>query len=258
MALDIHSVLCKFHKIARTCRWLHRNLAERLPSHRSYVLDEEETFEKASIKPLTMPVLIERDSYFVVAVTAGPIRRLAAEGTARRRVQDAVERRHGRRRDRSRRCVEAVLGELRRRIGATPLRLTTDEKPTYARLIRRIFGRAAQHETTSSTMVRATFNPLFPINHTLTMTRDNCGRLRHRSWLVTEKVRYLRRHMQVFTAYRNYVRRRHNFDKPSDTPAVLLGLIDRPLRSAQVLGWRQDWESRSVHPACRSGLATVA
>ena len=248
----------KFRKIARTCRQLHRNLCRDLPAGRAFLLDEEETFEKASIRPLTMSVIIEKESYLIVATAVGPIRRLAAEGTGRRRRQDRDEARRGRRRDRSRVCVRATMRALQRRIGSGPLTLLSDEKASYRTLAIDTFGGAVRHETTSSRVVRNELNPLFPINLTLAMTRDNCGRLTRDSWLVTEKRRCLQLQMHLFTAYRNYVRARKNEDVADDTPARILGLLPRALEAREVLAWRQDWGPLSIHPTCRNGARRVA
>jgi transposase-like protein len=258
LELGVGSVQRKFRKIARTCRGLHRNLCPALPPGRTFLLDEEETYEKASIRPLTMPVVIEKETYFVVATMAGPIRRLAAPGTARRRRQERDEARRGPRRDRSRACVRATLRALGGRLRGGELTLLSDEKASYRTLGAEVFGEAVHHVTTSSRMVRSEFNPLFPINLTLAMTRDNCGRLHRSSWLVTEKRRCLQLHMHVFTAYRNYVRRRHNDDGRDDTPAALLGLLPRPLKVREVLAWRQDWGARSIHPTSCVGARAVA
>jgi len=258
LRLDIHAVQEKFRKIARTCRWLHRNLGAQLPPGRIYVLDEEETFEKASIRPLTMPVLMDKESYLVVATAVGSIRRLAQPGTRRRRRQDRAEAAAGRRRDRSRRCVRAVLRNLRSRVASGSIELLSDEKPSYRQLGSEVFGSSFRHSTTASTLARGTFNPLFPINMTLAMTRDNCGRLRRRSWLVTEKRRCLQFHLHLFTAFRNYVRRRHNKDESHETPAFFLGWLPRALRVSEVLGWRQDWAQLSIHPTSRSARRAVA
>jgi hypothetical protein len=55
------------------------------------------------------------------------------------------------------------------------------------------------------------------------MTRDNLGRLRRQSWLVTKKGEYLRGHMNLFLVYRNYVRKRFNRDKEPHSPACASG-----------------------------------
>ena len=258
LGLGVGAVQRKFRKLARTCRWLHRNLSPTLPPGRTFLLDEEETYEKASIRPLTMPLVMDRESYFLVESMVGPIRRLAAPGTARRRRQERDEAVRGPRRDRSRVCVRATLRGLARRLGGGELTLLTDRKASYVTLGAEVFGAAVRHETVSSHLVRAQFNPLFPINLTLAMARDNCGRLRRNSWLVTEKRRCLQGHVRIFTVYRNYVRRRHNSDGPDDTPAALLGLLPGRLSVPEVLAWRQDWGKRSIHPLSRDGARAIA
>jgi len=257
LGLDIHSVLHKLQKIARTCELLHDNMSPQLPGPRTFLLDEEETYEMASIRPLTMPVLIEREAWFVVATAVGPIRRLAPRGTPRRRAQDHEDRRHGRRPDHSRRCVTAVLRQLERRIRGQPLVLRTDQKASYRAIARQVFGERVVHQTTSSRLLRDRFNPLFPINTTLAMTRDNCGRLRRRSWLVTKKRERLQGHLHVFTVYRNYMRKRFNRDRHYQTPAWFLGLLPRQLLAAEVVAWRQDWGHRSILPTSYDATRSV-
>ncbi len=258
LGLDVHSVQDKLRKLGRHCQQLHDNLSPSLPSERTYLLDEEETYEGASIRPLTMPVMIERDTWFVVATAVGSIRRAAPAGTARRRRQAEDERKHGRRRDESSRRVRETMKQLQRRLPAGRFVLQTDQKASYATIAHGLFGSRVRHETTSSRRVRTTHNPLFPINVTLAMTRDNCGRLRRRSWLVTKKASRLRAHLHVFTVYRNYVRYRFNTDRAHECPAWFLKLLPRALRSREVLAWRQDWQQTSIHPISRSGRRCIA
>ena len=118
-------------------------------------------------------------------------------------------------------------------------------------------GDRLEHQTTSGKDARTTFNPLFPINTTLAMTRDNCGRLRRKSWLVSKQALWLRRHMAIFTVYRNYVRRRFNRDKPTETPGKFLELLPRQLTPSEVVRWRQDWGERSPAPTAFLGDRAV-
>ena len=250
------SVQDKKAKMARTFEFLHRNLCPRLPAGRVFVLDEEETYEGASIRPLTMPVLIEMETWFVVATAVGSIRRLAPAGSARR-VRQQLEERTGPRPDQSRECVRAVLSTLAQKVHNGNILLRTDQKASYATIAKDVFGARLIHETTAGTVARGTHNPLFPINTTLAMTRDNCGRLRRRSWLVTKKAERLQNHLLIFTVYRNYVRRRFNRDQEVNTPAKILGLLPRNLHRHEVLAWRQDWGDLSIHPMSHSGSHSV-
>lgn len=246
----------KMRKMSKVCAHLHDNLCSALPPDRAYLLDEEESYEAASIRPLTVPIVIERKSWFVVATDVGSIRRLAPAGTARRRRQDLEERKRGRRPDRSRRVVAGVLRRLRELVSGD-LELLTDEKSSYATLARQLFGDRVAHSTTAGSAARTSFNPLFPINVTIAMSRDNCGRLRRRSWLVSKSARWLRGHLSIFTVFRNYVRRRFNRDQVHQTPALFLGLLPRNLWPEEVVRWRQDWGAISPHPMSSDGGRSI-
>ena len=256
LEMDARAVQQKKRKMSLMLALLHGNLCPRLLKGNCFVLDEEETYETASIRPLTMPVLIEKDTWFVVATAVGSIRRLAPLGSARRDRQDREERK-GPRPDQSNECVRRVLQELARKVPTGDILLRTDQKSSYATIAKAVFPGRLVHEQSSSRLLRNASNPLFPINVTLAMTRDNCGRLRRRSWLVTKKAERLQNHLAIFTAYRNYVRRRFNRDKENQTPAVLLELLPRNLDREEVLAWRQDWGDFSIHPMSNDGSHTV-
>ncbi|MCB9886364.1 MAG: hypothetical protein H6838_12790 [Planctomycetes bacterium] len=256
VGLDVHSVQGKLRKMSRTCRRLHDNLSISLRAD-EFLLDEEETYENSSIRTVTMPVVMERRTWFVVATTAGPIRRLARAGSGRRRRQERDERKHGRRADTSRKCVRTTLEDLRRRLpDGARIQLYSDLKSSYVTLAKAVFGDAVAHLRTPGRAARNTANPLFPINTTLAMTRDNNGRLRRKSWLVSKKAVRLVEQMQLFVCYRNYVRTRFNSDPPGETPGRLLGLIERDLQAHEVLGWSQQWGRRSIHPTSLDGRRT--
>jgi hypothetical protein len=245
LGLAIQSVHAKFRKLAATCAALHQNLSRTLPPGCAYLLDEEESFEGLSIRPVTIPVLIERESWFVVATAVGRIRRLAPKGTRRRARQELEESQAGKRPDESRQVVQQVIHALFRRIGATPLTMDTDEKSSYRTLLEAQFGAHCQHLTTNSRAPRTPSNRLFPINVTMAMTRDNNARMRRRSWLVSKKAEYLAAQLHVFTVYRNYIRQRFNSDQRPLTAAMHLQLLERPLSDDEVVTWRQDWGAKS-------------
>src|SRR6185436_4692480 len=74
-----------------------------------------ESFEANRFQPVTVPILIDRSTFFVVASAVGPLRR-KGRLTARQKEQRAAhEVRFGRRRSSSDRVVRQVLERLRRR-----------------------------------------------------------------------------------------------------------------------------------------------
>jgi len=257
LCLGVHTVQYKFRKLARGLRLLNRNLLVQLPADRSYLFDELETFEQRSICPLTVPVLIEKSSYAVVATAVAPIRRVARRGSRRQRWLARYESQYGRRPDRSRACVRKVLARLRRLLDGNQGVLITDQKALYASLCRSLLPGQVEHVMVSGKLARTSFNPLFPINMTDSMLRDNNGRLRRRSWLVSKRARCLLLQLEMFAAYRNWHRKRTNRGDPALTPGVQLGVVPRRLKIAELLAWRQDWRDRSIHPASSSGSESV-
>lgn len=138
-----------------------------------------------------------------------------------------------------------------------PVILETDEKFNYPHHARAVFtGRQLMHSRTNSKIPRETWNPLFAINHSEAMLRDLTGRLRRDSWLVSKKRRYLDLGLHVWIAFRNLVRRRFNFDEQS--PAELMGFAERRFTFGELVTWRQDWGSGSIHPLSRSARRAVS
>lgn len=257
LGLDVHAVQKKFRKLARHLRLLNRNLVAGLPAGRTLLIDELESFEHRSISPLTVPVLIDRVSKFVIATDVAPIRRAARAGSRRRRWLERHEARSGRRQDRGNACIRRVFSRLAKLLEGRPATLLSDEKASYARQCRRRFGAQVLHLTVSSKRPRNVYNPLFAINLTEAILRDNNGRLRRRSWLVSKLGRYLKLQAELFAAYRNWHRRRHNDDPADVTPGVVLGLAKRSFTVTELLTWRQDWRLLSPHPTSSSGHETV-
>ena len=249
LALSLSCTQLKFRKIARHLRAFNANLRGPLPSHATLQFDELETFEtRRSTRPLTLPILIERGSRFIVAARSAPIRPSGPMPARRRRAIADDQARFGRRPSRSRPAVRSVLRRGARLVGhLRSVVLETDEKSTYGSLATAVFGGdRLVHCRTPSTLPRHVWNPLFPINHTEAMARDLNGRLRRESWLVSKCRWFLNLQLEIFATYRNYVRPRFNRDRR--TPAQMLGFVRRRLTPGNVLSWRQDWGALSLSP----------
>ncbi|MCA8979567.1 MAG: hypothetical protein KDC14_06040 [Planctomycetes bacterium] len=216
--------------------------------------DEFETYEgRRNTRPVSVPILIERKSRFVIWAESASIRPHGRMSRQRLRAIQQEEERTGPRRNNS---ARGVVRTLKRATALLPedavVCLETDQKPTYPIHARIVFaGRKLIHSRTNSELARLTWNPLFPINHTEAMLRDLLGRTRRQSWLASKRRRYLDLGLQMWIAYRNLVRRRFNFD--DSTPAQLVGALDRRLRLGELVSWRQDWGRKSIHPLSRRG-----
>ncbi len=236
----------KFRKIARHLLRLQRNLTGDLRGTVRLQLDEMETFEgNRRTRPLTLPVVIHQESMAILGAESAPIRPTGGMSKARKRAIRRDAKRFGPRKNESIPCLKRVLGRVARHCeSASKIVLTSDEKTVYPGLARRAFGKdRLVHETYSSKVKRDTLNPLFRINLTNAMARDNNGRLRRRSWLASKLKKFLNLQLGVFMVYRNFIRPRFNRDRK--TPAEFLGFTKAPLTMNRALSWRQDWGRRS-------------
>lgn len=204
-----------------------------------FQLDELETFEHSRrLAPVTMPVLIERKSYFVVDLESGelPCRGGLSEGDRARK--EERERELGRRRSGSRgavtKCFEILFDHHAKK---GPVRVQTDKKSSYPRILSKRFGARLEHERHSSKARRDYQNPLFPINHTLAMMRDGISRLVRRTWAASKLRARLERHAWIWVVWRNYVRGITN-RSPRVTPAMVLGVEGKRWRPSEICAWR--------------------
>ncbi len=210
-----------------------------------FSLDELETYEHhRTQKPVTVPILIERESGFVIDARVGtlPARGKLGDARARRPAREGEGEGNsdgdGPRKSESRRVVKDALNRLREFSPKDrPLCVLTDRKQSNASLLQELFGERCRHERTSSTRRRYPSNPLWPINHTLARLRDGISRLVRETWAAAKKRRWLAGQLAIWICYRNYVRGRTNRE-PETTPAMALGVQRVRWEVPQLLEWR--------------------
>jgi len=218
-------------------------------------MDEFETFEtRRRERPVTVPVLIDTLSRFIIWAESETLSPRGRMSTSRLQALAAEEAQFGLRKDNSKVAIRKVLQRAIPMVsGLETVLVQTDEKQTYPGLLRGAFGAARViHEQTSSRLARTVANPLFPINQTEAIARDLLGRLRRQSWLASKKRCFLDLALQYLMTWKNLIKPRFNRDKA--TPAQFAGFLQRPLTYSEVLGWRQDQGRRSIPPCPRAAL----
>ncbi len=252
LGLDIRAVQQKLAKMGATCAGLLDNVASRVPGPLSVAIGKETSTAGPASRPLTVPLAVERASGFLLGYGAA------------HRGEPPTDRKHRPSRalasgtrmppDRTRACVDRVVAMVARKVAASAIvQVHTDDEAGYASILRRRLDGRLHHVQTARSRPIDGANPLAPLYRMIAMGRDNCGRLRHRSWLATKKREPLVAQLHLFAAYVNLGRRRFNRDAADCTPAQTLGLLPRRLRPEEILGWRQDWRRRSCHPLDPSG-----
>lgn len=237
----VHRRLARYGEALR--RW-HDAFLERARSRGgiggTFSLDELETYEHdRRIMPVTVPVLIQRETRFIIHLETGDLPARGGLSPIMRKRKWARERAFGRRRNGSRRAVDACVAALSRiHDERVPLSIVTDRKSSYPVIIRRWFGsRIGSFVRVSSHSARDVRNPMFPINHTFAMMRDQVSRLVRRNWGSSKRQSALRTHLWIYAAWRNYVRPMFN-RTPDVSSAMALGMARRRYRPSELLRWR--------------------
>ena len=210
----------------------------------AFLMDELETFETDRlVRPVTVPVLMQARTLFVVHAETAPLPPRGRLDVFRQLRKERDERLFGKRRSGSRAAVRSTLEKLREALASgIYLDILTDRKSSYRRLVKEVFRwRFSSHVQVLSTERRSRSNPLFPINHTLAMLRDGVSRLVRRSWGASKLRTRLDEHLWIWIAYRNYVRG-ITARETAVTPAMAAGVTMGPRKSADLFRWR--WAGR--------------
>ena len=165
--------------------------------------DELITFEHTRLKPLSVAVMVCVRSRRIIAHGVAPI---PASGLIARRSRE----KYGPRRDRSGAKRRQILKRLAEHLSATVC-IESDEHQKYHKEIMTAMPRAnhIQHGSVRGSLTgqgelkRIGFDPLWGINHTLAMMRDNIKRLTRRTWCTTKLAQSLDDIIAIYVHYHN-------------------------------------------------------
>ena len=167
------------------------------------MFDELETFEHTKCKPLTVPIAVVKGKRFVVAVDVGAI---AAKGN----LAKIAQKKYGVRKCERSKVLKNLLGQLQECTVANAT-IWTDMSPHYPGRIKKRFPEAV-HKTSrgrrgcvvgQGELKRGGFDPLFSLNHTYAMFRDNLKTLSRRTWCTTKRADMLRHLLYMYAWFHN-------------------------------------------------------
>jgi transposase-like protein len=167
------------------------------------VFDEMETFEHSKCKPLSIAVAVEEGSRRILSAH---VSRMPAKGP----LAAVARRRYGPRQDDRAKALTTLMTEVKEAAPHLVL-VKSDECPRYPRLVRReLVGVAHQRfkgrrgcVVGQGELKSGGFDPLFSLNHTCAMFRDNIKRLSRRTWCTTKRPDRLQEFLDLYTSYHN-------------------------------------------------------
>lgn len=167
------------------------------------VFDEMESFQHTKLKPLTIPLAVEKHTRRILAFDVGEI---AAKGP----LASLSVKKYGKRKCQRRELLEVMFSKLSQ-VAAPTCSFFSDESTHYPKVLKRHFiyathktfkGRAAA-VVGQGEMKRVGFDPLFDLNHTAAMIRDNIKRMARRTWCTTKRTDRLSDFIAIYALYHN-------------------------------------------------------
>lgn len=197
------TVALKLEVFAKFARRHQKDFLGKMPPVSNVVFDDMETFEHSKCKPVSIAIAVEEGTRYLIAAAAAPM-------PAKGRLTHIARKRYGIRRDKRHWALGKVLKTVAE-VRAVDLLLKSDKCPRYPKVVRRWLPNA-RHEVHLSRracvvgqgeLKAGGFDPLFSLNHTCAMFRDNIKRLSRRTWCTTKRVDRLQCFLDLYICYHN-------------------------------------------------------
>lgn len=225
----------QLQRLGRHCLLVHAEMMKQLPQQSLIALDGFESFELSQYYPFDIHTAVAPEAGFFLWITDSPRRRKGKMTPEQAKRREELESVFGRpdpeavRKD-VQELLEAVIAE------GSEVTVRSDAHKSYPPALRAIRA-IIHHEVTPSTDYRDRWNKLFEINLLDGLIRHGQANHRRETWAWAKRRGMTVLRLAVYLVWRNYVRRRW---KKGDrtTPAMQIGLVDRPLSVDEILGQR--------------------
>ncbi len=170
---------------------------------KTILIDEMESFEHTKCKPLTMPIAVEDKTRKILSLAVGKI---AAKG----HLAEISRRKYGVRTCERKKCLDKVLIELKT-CADTEVVFKSDDSQHYPTSLKRHFperkhltfkGRAPAR-IGQGELKKGRRDPLFYLNHSYAMFRDNLKTLSRRTWCTCKRPDRLESLMNMYAYFHN-------------------------------------------------------
>lgn len=197
------TVARKIMRLARFARAEEERWSLQNTGSAAIMFDEMETFEHTKCKPITIAIACDPKTRRLIATEAQPI---AANG----RLAKISRKKYGFRRNGSPDALRKTFERLKQTYDAIDY-FSSDQKTTYRRYTRSYFP-GTPHEQFKGRractvgmgeMKKGGFDPLFMLNHSCAMNRDNLKTLTRRTWCTVKKLAGLQDLLDLYRHYHN-------------------------------------------------------
>ena len=196
------------HKLVRMSHFAQLAHQQRLAAMRNSVntavFDEMETLEHSKCKPVAIAVAVQEGSRILLSA-------VAASMPAKGPLATIARRRYGPRDDHRKGALAKALGAVAR-VATADIVVKSDACPRYPKLVREHLP-VAQHKTFKGRrgcvvgqgeLKAGGRDPLFSLNHSCAMIRDNLKCLSRRTWCTTKRIDRLQCRLDLYVCAHNF------------------------------------------------------
>ena len=171
----------------------------------SLQFDDLITKEKTKMKPLSVSVSVDAKTRKILSLQ---VSKIPAFG----HLAASARKKYGKRENQHKQGLLKMFEDIKPLVREDAL-IQSDEHSSYPEFVRNYFPKAEYKRYKGGRgcvaghgeLKKLTRDPLFFLNHTCAMLRDNISRLARRSWCVTQNVECLQLHLDLYMKYHNTV-----------------------------------------------------
>ena len=169
----------------------------------SIQIDDLITKEKTKLKPLSISGAVDPQTRYILSLKVSQI-------PAFGHLAHLSRQKYGKRRSHHKIALEKMFEDIYQLVHQEA-KILSDEHKYYPEFVKRFFPKAEhlQFKSIKSSVAgqgelkKSRRDPLFAINHSFAMLRDNINRLVRRSWCVTQSQEMLQLHLDIYIKFHN-------------------------------------------------------
>ena len=205
LGIDKKTVSRKFLFLAQMAKLEHEKFLQKYKKQpiKNIQFDEMESFEHTKLKPLSIALAVNADNRHILSARVCVM-------PAKGHLAKISVKKYGRRPEHRGKNMKDMLKELSPYVAPSAIYLS-DQNPRYPKWLKTVHPNC-KHRTVKGRrgcivgqgeLKKIGFDPLFSLNHTCAMIRDNINRMRRKTWATTKKLERLQDHLMLYIVFHN-------------------------------------------------------
>jgi hypothetical protein len=203
LGLRRHTIARKIAKYGKQCGRWHQAWLQQVNFGKTLIFDEMESFEHTKCKPVSIALAVENKTRRIIGVH---VAQMSAKGL----LAGIARKRYGHRADLRAEGLRKLMQDMKK-AQPHPELIMSDQAPRYPKIVQTHFPGVKHKQfkgrrgcvVGQGELKAGGFDPLFSLNHTAAMIRDNLKRLSRRTWCTTKRADQLQNLLNIYAVFHN-------------------------------------------------------